>query len=319
MNKLKVLITAKSFGKEGREPFDILERAGIKAVIRRKNEIWTEEELIGIIDEFDGIIVGADEVTRNVIEKAKKLRIISKHGVGVDNIDIGAATEKGIIVTAGLGSNTVAVAEFAVTLIMNLARNITISNNETKKGKWVRRIGSELKGKTVGIIGMGKIGKEVAKRLYGMGMDIMAYEPFKDEKFAKTYQIKYVTLDKLLQNSDFVSLHAPLMPETQNIINKDNILLMKETAYIINTARGGLIDEDSLYKALNEKRIAGAAIDVFTNEPPLHSPLLTLENVIATPHIGAYTHEAVHNMSCMAASAIADYFEGKEPAFIINR
>lgn len=318
MGKYKVLITAHSFGKEGREAFEILERAGVIPISKQKNEIWNEDELSKIITDVDGIIVGADRISGRVIERAPRLKIISKHGVGVDNIDIGAATKKGIPVAVALGSNTAAVAELAVGLILVLARNIHICDNETKQGKWNRRIGLEIQGKTAGLIGMGRIGKEVARRLYCMGMGLLAFDLFKDHEFAAKYGVDYAELDELLKRSDFITLHLPLIPETRYIINKSNIKLIKPSAYIVNTARGGLIEEPALYEALKENRIAGAAIDTFEMEPPVSSPLLSLPNVVATPHIGAYTHQSVNNMSCMAAKAVADFFTGKRPDYVVN-
>ncbi|MDK2824728.1 MAG: hypothetical protein PWP71_2646 [Clostridia bacterium] len=319
MSKYKVLITAQSFGKEGHEPFEILERANIEPVLKQKEKIWSEDELAEIISDFDGIIIGADKLTKKLIDKASKLKIISKHGVGVDNIDVNAATERGIPVVIAQGSNAVAVAELALALTFDLARNIQQCNLETKKGKWNRIIGVELQGKTAGIIGMGRIGKEVAKRVYYLGMNILAFDLYEDKEFAKNYSIDYVDLNTLLRKSDFVTLHLPLTKETEKIINKNNICLMKPTAYIINTARGGLIDEEALYEALKNNKIAGAAIDTFELEPPVNSSLLSLSNLIATPHIGAYTHEAINNMSRLAAQAVADFFMGKEPYYVINK
>ncbi len=318
MRDFTLLITAHSFGKEGKEPFNILENVGITPVVKRKNQLWTEEELIEIIPGADGIIVGADLVTRKVIEKAEKLKIICKHGVGVDNIDLEAATEKGILVTTGVGSNTTAVAELTVALLLSMARNIPNSNNDIKSGKWIRCVGTELYGKTAGIIGLGRIGKEVAKNLRGLEMKVIAFEPVKDEKFAKENKIEFVDLKTLLTQSDIISLHVPLVQKTRNIINSDTIRLMKPNVFLVNTARGGLVDEEALYSALKSKRIAGAAIDTFILEPPFGSKLLELPNVIATPHIGAYTHEAINEMSCMAAKAVADFVSGKIPSFSIN-
>ncbi len=319
MTEYKVLITAHSFGNEGPEPFEILKRANIIPVLKKKEKIWTEDELLEIISDADGIIVGADKVTKRVIDKASKLKIIAKHGVGVDNIDVKAAAEKGILVSVAQGSNTVAVAELALALMLDLARNLQRCNLETKEGKWNRIIGVELQGKTAGIIGTGRIGKEVAKRLYHLGMKILAFDTCKDNEFAEKYGITYVDLDTLLENSDFITLHVPLMAETERIINKKNISLMKPTAYIVNTARGGLIDEEALYEALKNNKIAGAAVDTFELEPPVNSPLLSLPNLIATPHIGAYTHDSINNMSFMAAQAVADFFMGKEPRCVINK
>ncbi len=319
MKQFKVLITSHSFGKEGREAFGILEKANIIPVLKQKNEIWNEDELCKIITDMDGIIVGADKVTKKVLERANKLKIIAKHGIGVDNIDVEEATKRGIPVAVAMGSNTVAVAELAVGLIFNLARNINICSSETKDGRWKRRIGVELKGKTAGIIGLGRIGKETAKRLHFMGMNLLAYDQFEDKEFAKAYKVKYVSLEYLLKNSDFISLHVPLTSKTRYIINKDNIDLIKSSAYIINTARGGLIEETALYEALKENRIAGAAVDTFESEPPIGSPLLSLPNVIATPHIGAYTHQSINNMSMLSAKAVVDFAAGKKPEFVINK
>jgi D-3-phosphoglycerate dehydrogenase len=318
MGKFKVLITSHSFGKEGNEAFDILNEAGVDYILEHKSKLWTEEEIICYSKDVDGIIVGADSITRNIIDNSKNLKIIAKHGVGFDNIDMEAAKERGLLVTIGVGSNSIAVAEMAVTLMMNLARNINLCNNETKKGQWKRKIGVELKGKTIGLVGLGKIGKETAKRVLGFDTKVIAYDPFPDNDFAQKYNIDFVEINELLKQSDFISLHLPLMKSTKNLINKDNLKYVKPTAFIVNTSRGGIINENDLYEFLKCNKIAGAAIDAFQNEPPAGNPLLDLENVIATPHLGAYTHDAVNNMSVMSAQAIADFIKGKEPYYLVK-
>ncbi|KUO72634.1 MAG: hypothetical protein APF77_07280 [Clostridia bacterium BRH_c25] len=311
MEDVKVLITAHSFGSCGKAAFDILDGAKVKYSIMHRKEIFKEEDLIDEVKSFDALIVGADVISRKVIENAPKLRIISKHGVGLDNIDLEAAKERNIVVAAAIGSNNIAVAELTICLMLALARRVALCDREVKAGEWNRYKGMELMGSTLGVIGTGKIGKEVIARMKSFGMNVLAFDLNQDKGFAKEYNVKYVPLNELLAQADFLCIHAPLTDSTKYLINKSNLIRIKRTAILINTARGGIVDEDALYSALINKEIAGAAIDTFEYEPPGRNRLLELDNVIATPHIGAYTKEAIDKMSKYSAEAIAQFAKGE--------
>ena len=313
------MVTANSFGTQDSKSVEALENSGVELIYRNRPEPWSENELLDRVSGIDGLIIGADQVTEKVIQSADSLKIIAKHGVGLDNIDIEAATRSGICVTAGIRSNTIAVAEMTISLMFAIARNLVISDAEVKENKWNKRIGIELTNKIAGIVGLGSIGREVAIRLKGLKMNLIAVEPYRDNIFAEENNIKFVNIETLASEADIITLHSTLLPETKHIINNKIFSMMKKNAILINTARGELVDEVSLYDALSEKKIYGAAFDTFTEEPPIDSKLLGLSNFIGTPHIGAYTNEAVSNMSCLAAFSIRDFIDNKIPCNLINK
>lgn len=256
---------------------------------------WSKEELDKRISEYDALLVRSQtQVTRNFITKAKNLKIIGRAGVGVDNIDLEAATEHGIIVVNAPNGNTNSAAEHTVAMMMALSRKIPQAYLSLKNKLWDRKkyIGTELKNKTLGIIGLGRIGSEVAYRARGQRMNIVAYDPFLTEDQAKKFGIEIGSLEEVLKKADFITIHTPLLKETRHLLNKEAFALMKTGVYIINCARGGIIDEEALYDAIEEKKVAGAALDVFEEEPFFENKLLNLPEVIATPHLGANTVEA---------------------------
>ncbi|GAB3061272.1 phosphoglycerate dehydrogenase [Virgibacillus ainsalahensis] len=255
----------------------------------------TPEELQEKIPAFDALLVRSQtKVTREIINHAKKLKIIARAGVGVDNIDLEAATENGIIVVNAPNGNTNSAAEHTMAMIMSLSRNIPQAYNALKNHQWDRKkyVGVELKNKTLGIIGLGRIGAEVAYRAKGQRMNVVAYDPFFTEEKAEKMGIGYGTLEDVLQQADFITVHTPLLKETKHMLNADAFALMKDGVQIVNCARGGIIDEDALYNAIVSGKVAGAAMDVFEEEPFLDNKLLELPQVIATPHLGASTVEA---------------------------
>jgi len=281
----------------------------------------TQEQLIGAIKDFDAIIIRSrTKVTREVIEAADKLKIIARAGVGVDNVDVEAATEKGIMVVNAPESTSITVAEHAMGLIMALARKISIADKSVKEGKWEksRFMGIELCGKTLGIIGMGRIGTQVAIRAKAFEMDILVNDPYLTEDAASRLGVRVVDKDTLLKNADVITIHVPLTPETKYSIAENEFEMMKENAFIINCARGGVIKEDDLYDALNQGKIAGAGLDVFENEPPKGSPLLELDNLVATPHIGASTKEAQRDAAIIVANEVKKLFTGEVPKNVLN-
>lgn len=300
MSEKKILITPRSFGKNNRKPFEMLEEQGYKLIINQYGRILTEEEMKKEIEDVDAVIIGVDPLSKNVLSNAKKLKVISKYGVGVDNIDIGYAKSKGIIVERAVGANSNAVADYAFALMINAARKVSFIDRECRKLNWKKIKTIEMWGKTLGLIGLGSIGKGVAKRASGFNMNVIAYDVFKDEEYAKNNNIEYVSLEKVIKEADFISLHLPLNDNTKNLISDSEFDMMKETAVIVNTARGGIIDESALVRALKSNKIWGAGIDVFEKEPPEEKEIIELDNIVIGSHCAASTLEAIDNMSLMS-------------------
>ena len=251
----------------------------------------SHEELLEIIPQFDALMVrSASKVTADVIERAENLKIIGRAGVGVDNIDVQAATSKGILVINSPGGNTIAATEHTCAMMLALARKIPIANQTMQAGEWNRKkyVGVELNGKTLGVIGMGRIGAGVAKRAIAFGMEVLGYDPYINEERANSIGVKIATLDELIEKSDFITVHMPLTDETRGMISMPQMKRMKNSVRLINCARGGIINEQDLAQAVKEGIVAGAAIDVFTEEPmPQDHPLRNVDNIILTPHLGA--------------------------------
>ena len=272
-------------------------------------------ELLPAIAEVDAILVrSATKVDAQAIAAAKNLKVIARAGVGLDNVDIPAATSAGVLVVNAPTSNIVSAAELAVGLLLASARNIVPANLALKNGKWARSkySGSELQDKTVGIIGMGKIGLLVAKRLAGFDMKFVAYDPYVKQAPKDGPEIKMVEFDELLRVSDFITIHIPKTAETIGLIGEEALTKVKPTVHIINAARGGVLDEDALYKAISEGRVAGAGLDVYATEPCTDSPLFDLDQVVATPHLGASTEEAQEKAGVAVAESIVAFFGGYE-------
>ena len=269
-----------------------------------------KEELLKIVDQYDGIAIrSATKITADVIKVAKKLKVVGRAGIGVDNVDIPAATAAGVIVMNTPFGNSITTAEHAIALMMALARDIPAANASTHAGKWEKNrfMGTELYGKTLGLIGAGNIGGIVADRAKGLKMHVVAYDPYLSEERAAELGVEKTELNDLLARADFITLHTPLTNETRNIISADAINKMKKGARIINCARGGLIDEAALKVALDSGHLAGAAMDVFIEEPAKSNILFGNEKVVATPHLGASTEEAQENVALQVAEQIADY------------
>lgn len=310
MAEFRVLIGSRSFGRSDRGAWNRLEKAGCELIPNRSGRAYTESELLDIIGDVDAIITGTDGMTARVIEAARRLKVISKHGVGVDNIDLQAARQRGITVTVTPGVMDDSVADLTVALVLNLARHVVAAHNATVQGRWNVVQGMELKGKAAGIVGLGRIGKKVTLRLKAFGMRIIAFDPYPDEQFAKEHDVQWKSLEELLKSSDVVCLHAP---GGKQVLDTEAIETMKHGALVINAARGDLIDETALYNALKTGRLGGAGLDVFAEEPPTGSPLLALENVIVTPHMAGLTKEALIRMGEMAAENVLRVLRGEEP------
>ncbi len=281
----------------------------------------TPEELKKIIRDYDGLIVrSGTRVTREVIQAAKKLKIIGRAGVGLDNIDVEAASRQGIVVMNAPGGNTISTAEHTMSMILALSRNIPQAYLSLKEKRWDRKkfMGTEIYGKTLGIIGLGRIGTEVAKRAMSFGMKVKAYDPYLSLDKVKALKIESVSLKELLKRSDYITVHTPLTDETKHLISDKEIALMKSGVRIINCARGGIIDERALIKGLKSGRIAGCALDVFEKEPPVGSALLKLDSVIVTPHIGASTEEAQINVAIDIAHQMCDGLLGRGMKNAVN-
>ncbi len=317
---MQILITPRSFAAYDKTPIYMLKDAGFEVILNPKGRPLLEEELVELLADAVGIIVGTDKMTARVLENAPNLKVISKYGVGIDNIDIDAATARKIIVTITPGVNTISVAELTFGLMIAAARKIVNADRLVRDGKWSSVIGIELAGKTLGIMGLGRIGKEVAKRAVVFEMRVLAFDEVQDPVFAEKFGIEYVDFETILTTSDFISIHLPLTEKTRYLIGEKELRKMKPNAIIINTARGGIIDEKALVRALKEGWISGAALDVYEVEPPVNQEIFSLPNVVLTPHIGAHTIEAVNKMGIQAAYNLITAIKGcVDPEVVVNK
>jgi len=314
----KVFSTSPTFGYYALEPLEYLAKHGCQIELVPQGKKMSEEELIQSVGQYDAMIVGLDKITKSIIEASKKMKVMTKHGVGVDNIDVEAASKANIVVTNAPSTNSDAVADLTVGLFVSLARNIPFADRSVKEGGWPRIVGTQINGKVLGIIGLGQIGKRVAKRMSGFDMRILAHDIVKDEAFAKKWGVTYTSLDELLTESDFISIHVTLDASTRRMIGERELGLMKKTAFLVNIARGDIVDEEALYRALKDGKIRAAALDAFSHEPPTGSPLLNLDNVISTPHMGAYTYEALREMGMVCVRDIVATLQGRHPRFVLN-
>ena len=294
-----------------------LRRAGEVTLVNK----LTEAELIQRIPDFDALVVRSEtRVTAPIIEAGTRLRVVGRAGVGVDNIDVPAATRKGILVVNAPRGNIVAAAEHTIALLFAMARWVPQADASVKRGEWSRSkfTGTEVRGKTLGVVGLGNVGSEVAKRAHGLEMDVIAYDPVVSVERAELFNVELVGLAELLERADFVTLHIPLVDSNRNLIGAAELARMKPSARLINAARGGIVDEAALAEALAKGRLAAAAFDVFVTEPPGQNPLLGLPNFIATPHIGASTSEAQVSVAFDVAEEVAAVLAGDLPRFAVN-
>src|SRR5215471_14485788 len=297
----------------------VAEKISSSAVEVLREPHWTvvtpdqlEGKLASELQSADALIVrSAVQVNDALLEHARKLRVVGRAGVGVDNVDLDAATRKGIAVMNTPGANAVAVAEHTLGMMLAMARHLPRANTLMHAGKWEKKSlqGSELRGKTLGVVGLGRVGMEVARRAKAFGMEIVAHDPFVSSVVAREQGIRMAKLDELFEVADYLSLHVGLTPQTAGMINTETLKKMKKGVRLVNCARGELIDEKALVAALSSGHMSGAALDVFSEEPPKNSPLASLENVILTPHIGGATHEAQEAVGYQIAQQVKEYLK----------
>ncbi len=317
----KVLVTSSHFETLCQSAKKLLIDAGHEPVVYQGELPYMSfEEIAKVIGDIDGAIIGLDDWTDAVFQIAPKLKVVAKFGVGTDNIDKQSASRHGIKVINAPGINANAVAELTVGLIIDMLRSVTQLHMAMTKGQWVRALGSELESRTVGLMGFGAIAKLVAKKLQGFDVKVLAYDLYPDYETAKRYGVELVTVDEVIEKSDILSIHIPSTPKTFHMFDDAVFARMKPGAYLVNAARGAIVDTRALLRALNAGRLAGAALDAFENEPLKEDdPLLLSGKVVCTPHTGAETKETYHKVSMCVAQGVIDVLAGKEPQFWVNR
>jgi len=304
----KILVTPRSLTKAGHPALDRLRQAGYEVIFSTPGKQPDEEELLQLLPDCVGYLAGVEKVSAKVLESAKELKVISRNGSGVDNIDLATAEKLGIRICKTEGANAKGVAELTVGLMFSLVRWVPFHDARMKAETWERRKGIELDSRTLGLIGCGQIGKEVAIRALGLGMKVIAYRRHPDRTFTPSDKFSWVSFEEVLKESDIISLHRPASPTGEPVIDGGAISKMKKGVYIINSARASLIDETSVLKALENGRISGIATDVYAKEPPENYSLVKHERVIATPHLGGYTEESVDRATIDAIENLIDSF-----------
>jgi D-3-phosphoglycerate dehydrogenase len=315
LRSCRVLVTPTSYAKDDPRLRTELEAAVGEVIYNPTGRPLSGVELADLLPGCHGYIAGLDRVDRTALGAADRLRVIARYGAGLDRVDLEAAREKGIVVTNTPGANSISVAELAVGLMLALARMIPQADAATKAGEWPRLAGVSLEGKVVGLLGLGSIGKQVARRLAGFDCQVLAYDPVADEAFAREQGVTLLAREEVVRRADFLSLHVPVLPETRGMVDQTFLSHMQPGAFLINTARGELIDEAALLAALQSGHLRGAALDAFAQEPPgADNPLFALPQVIATPHTGAHTDGATNAMGWGALRDCLAVLRGQEPA-----
>jgi phosphoglycerate dehydrogenase-like enzyme len=312
----RVLIAAREVALVEERYKDVLDRAGLTLVYpdTGKPTQLTEDELIASLEGIEATVAGSEPYTARVLAAHPQLRVIGRVGVGYDAVDVATATRQGVAVTIAPGTNHGSVAEHTFALMLGFTRFLPARHQGIASGTWPRFISEPLRGKTLGLAGLGRIGKAVATRALAFEMNVLAYDPAPDERFCSSHGIQLVSFEKLLEESDFLSLHLPSTPETRHLINNRTLGRMKRRAVLVNTSRGGLVCEADLVSALRDNTIEGAALDVFEQEPlPADSPLRTLPNVVLTPHAAGVDIRSLGDMARSAAEAVADLSQGRFP------
>jgi D-3-phosphoglycerate dehydrogenase len=316
LKECRLLVTPTSYGKNDPRLKTELEAQVGEVIYNPTGKPLTSTEVAQLLPGVDGYIAGLDAIDANALKMADKLKVIARYGVGFDNVDLNASKEKGVVVTNTPGANSVSVAELALGLILALARQIPEAVDAVHQGRWPRYSGVSLEGKTIGILGLGAIGKQLARRLAGFDCRIIAFDPFADLTFATSNHIEMAAMEEVIKQADFLSLHLPLLPETRGLVNESFLSKMKKGSFLINTSRGEAIDETALFNALQSGHIKGAGLDAFIVEPPdAQNPLLSLPQVIATPHLGAQTDGATSNMGWLAMKDCLAVLKGQKPLY----
>lgn len=302
----KILITPRSLTRDGHPALEKFTQAGYEVITSAPGRQPSEKELIALLPGCVGMLAGVERISARALEAAKDLKVIGRNGVGTDNIDLAAAERLGITICLAVGANSRGVAELAVCLMLALVRSIPFSDAALKAGQWRRRKGIELTGRVLGLIGCGQIGKHVARMALGLGMEVIACDPFRDDAFRPGDAFRYADPDEVFSRSDVISLHCPAPADGKPLVDAEAIGRMKRGVYLINTARAALLDEPAVLAALNDGRIAGLATDVFAEEPPGETALVCHESVIATPHVGGYTAESVDRAVALAVQMMLE-------------
>lgn len=315
----KVLVTATNYSTYCSAAKALLEENGVKVIENPYGRPMTRDELLTVVGDIDGAVVGVDTWNEKIFAHAPKLRAMARFGVGVDNIDLAAAKAHGIQVTNAKGMNSNPVAELTVGLILSTLRNVPAFNASIREGKWDRFMGRDLAGMTVGLLGFGDIAQRVAKKLSGFDVSICAYDLYPNLEKARELNVEMVSMEETLHRADVVCMHLPSLPATHHIMDARTFGMMKDGSYFINTARGALVDETALAQALRSGKLTAAAIDVFDQEPVRRdNPLFALPNLFATPHTAAETYDTYHNVGLATARQLLDVFAGKKPNNLLN-
>lgn len=316
---MKVLITATSFSQVSREPEDRLAAAGYEIVHNPYGRPMTPDELRPLLKGVDGVAAGVDQWFPPAFDDVDRLKVLARHGAGMDCVDVPACTKRGIVVANIPGANAEAVADMSFALMLAVARHIPEGDRTTKAGLWENTYGVDAFRATLGLLGMGRIGKGVARRGHGFDMRILAYDPYFDEEFAAKFGVERAdSIEQVMREADFVSIHMPLSDDTRKCINADKLALMKSSAILVNTARGAIVDEDALADALEAGSILGAGMDVYATEPPTQSRLLNCGRTVTMPHVSSNTPGALRAMGDGVVDAIIDVFEGRRPKYCVN-
>ena len=317
---MKILITSPAFCQPGLQNMvEYAKTLADEVIVNPYGRTLKTEELRELWKNVDGIVAGVEDYSPDVLQQApESLKVISRYGAGYNTVDLEEAGKRGIKVTNTPGVNAPAVAELTMGLLLSIARKIPQYDAKTRNGEWSRYVGVGLVGKTIGIIGLGAIGKAVAVRAKGFSMDVLAYDPYFDEDFAGSVGINQASLDEIYEKADVLTIHVPVMKETEGMINADVFRKMKKTALFINAARGQLMDQDALYDALKNNEIGGAGIDVFEKEPLLESPLFSLDNIVVSPHLAGFTEQSVQLMGKCSIDNTVEILKGKECKNVVN-
>lgn len=307
----KIFISTTSFSQYSNKPIEIIKNNSFDYSVNEEGRKLSPDEIVSNLNDCVGVIAGTEEYSSQILNQLPNLKVISRLGVGIDNINLDVAKQNKIKICTTNSSPAVAVSELVIGHIIDLLRYITVTNNLLNEGIWEKKMGSLLSGKTLGIIGLGKIGKELVKICEGFNLKILAYDVVSDNDFAEKYQIKYCDLNELLSLSDIVTIHLNLSPDTKHLLDQEKLNLMKKNAIIINASRGGIIDEEALYNVLSSNNIAGVGLDVFEKEP-YYGKIKNLKNVILTPHIGAYAKEIRMKMEIEAVENIVEILNEKK-------